>query len=68
MPDPIRSAISPRPAPTRRGECPHCGTQVDGVHIAGTVYDFQCDPCVEAVDDGFRAFVDNLIGEVPDAG
>jgi len=68
MPEPIRSATSPRPASTQRGECHHCGTEVDGVHIAGTVYDFQCDPCAQSVDDDFRAFVDRLIEEANDAG
>jgi hypothetical protein len=41
---------------------------VDGVHIAGSVYDFQCDPCAQSVDDDFRAFVDRLIEEANDAG
>jgi hypothetical protein len=34
------------------------------VHIAGTIYDFQCERCVEAADEGFRAFVNMLIEEV----
>jgi len=43
--------------------CPHCGTPTAGTHIAGTVYDYQCQPCVDAVDRGFERFLDQLYAE-----
>jgi hypothetical protein len=33
------------------------------VHIAGTVYDFQCNRCVAQIDADFDVFVDRLIEE-----
>jgi hypothetical protein len=38
-----------------------------GRHIAGTVYDFQCDDCCDRIDAGFRSFIDAVINEVSDS-
>ena len=55
--------MSDRPT---RGPCPHCGTETDGVHIAGIIYDFQCEACVAEIDSDFRSFIDRLIEETAD--
>jgi hypothetical protein len=47
--------------------CPHCGVLTVGRHIAGTVYDFQCDDCCDQIDAGFRSFIDAVINEVSDS-
>lgn len=60
--DTRRSASSNRPGPTAYGSCPTCGTRTKGVHIAGTVYDFQCDDCVGETDAGFDSFITRLLG------
>lgn len=37
--------------------CPHCGKSTEGQHIAGTVYDYQCDECCDRIDADFDSFV-----------
>lgn len=49
------------------GKCPICGEQTEGIHIAGTVYDFQCDTCVAEADRNFDRFVDSLIEATPES-
>jgi hypothetical protein len=39
------------------GPCLHCGKATEGQHIAGTVYDYQCDACCAEIDAGFEAFI-----------
>lgn len=45
------------------GNCPVCGKETIGVHIAGSVYDFQCDDCVAQADKDFRRFVDHVVAQ-----
>jgi len=39
------------------GSCPICGVTTVGHHIAGSVYDFQCEVCVDEVEEDFTRFV-----------
>ena len=54
-------------APKSVGPCPGCGKPTEGQHIAGSIYDYQCDPCVDEADADFRSFIDALIEDrLPD--
>ena len=47
------------PAPI--GPCVHCNIPVKGLRIAGSVYDYACEPCLRLIDEDFASFIKQLL-------